>query len=299
MDSILRDLIGDFVQVYLDDIIIYSKTWEEHMEHIEIIFQRLEKAGMKLGRDKCDFAQQEIAFLGHIVNREGTEPDPRKLELIQNWKPPTNKSEIRSFMGMMSYYRSFIENFAVIATPLTSLQGEKKIFKWEKEQQEAFEKLKEEMLKAAPLEHPDFNKPFVISTDASLGALGAVLSQVDEQGRERPIMFASKTLTGAETRYSPTELELLAIKWAVTDKFRQYIIGREFTVYSDHEALGRLGNNKEINNKKLARWIMALEGFDITINYRPGKKNQNADALSRMNTYWNLCEYWAETPRAA
>jgi hypothetical protein len=202
-------------------------------------------------------------------------------------------------MGMMSYYRSFIENFAVIATPLTSLQGEKKIFKWEKEQQEAFEKLKEEMLKAAPLEHPDFNKPFVISTDASLGALGAVLSQVDEQGRERPIMFASKTLTGAETRYSPTELELLAIKWAVTDKFRQYIIGREFTVYSDHEALGRLGNNKEINNKKLARWIMALEGFDITINYRPGKKNQNADALSRMNTYWNLCEYWAETPRAA
>jgi uncharacterized protein YqgQ len=297
MDSILRDLIGDFVQVYLDDIIIYSRTWEEHMEHIETIFQRLEKAGLKLGRDKCDFAQKEIDFLGHIVNREGIKPDPKKLELIQNWKPPTNKSEIRSFVGLMSYYRQFIENFAVIATPLTSMQGEKKIFKWGKEQQEAFETLKEKMLEAAPLEHPDFNKQFIISTDASLGALGAVLSQLDEEGRERPIAFASKTLTGAETRYSPTELELLAIKWAVTDKFKQYIIGREFTVYSDHEALGKLGNNKEINNKKLARWIMALEGYDITINYRSGKKNQNADALSRMNTYWNLCETWAETPR--
>jgi len=153
------------------------------------------------------------------------------------------------------------------------------------------------MLEAAPLEHPDFNKEFVLSTDASIGALGAVLSQIDDEGRERPIAFASKVLTGAETRYSPTELELLAIKWAVTDKFKQYLIGRKFTVYSDHEALKYLGNNKEINNKKLTRWLLTLSGFDIKIEYRPGKKNQNADALSRMNSLWNSISHWAETPR--
>ena len=194
----------------------------------------------------------------------------------------TTKKEVRSFVGLMSYYRSFVENFATIAKPLTSIMGETKVFEWKEEQQEAFELLKERMLEAAPLEHPDFQKEFIVSTDASMGALGAVLSQMDDEGRERPIMFASKMLTDTQSRYSPTELELLAIKWAVTEKFRKYLIGRKFTVQTDHQALKELGKNKEINNRKLQRWLITLGGFNMKIEYKMGKKNQNADALSRM-----------------
>jgi hypothetical protein len=286
MDSVLRDEIGEFVQVYLDDVIIYSKTWLEHLEHIEKVFVKLHKAGLKLGPKKCKFAQDQIEFLGHIVTAEGIKPDPKKLELVKHWPQPTNKRGVRSFLGFMSYYRNFIEGFSAIAHNLHKVTKEKEEFTWGEPQQKAFDELKEKMLNTIVLNHPDYDKPFILSTDASGGGLGAILSQIDEHGKERPVAFASKSLTGAQTNYSATELELLAVIWAVTHKFSQYLLGNDIIVYSDHEALKYLVNKTKTENvsKRIQKWLMKLSGYQITVEYKSGTKNRNVDALSRMNS---------------
>jgi hypothetical protein len=255
------------------------------MDHLEQIFTKLYKAGLKLGKEKCFFAKEQIEFLGHIVTKGGIKPDPKKVELIKQWPVPQTKKDVRSFIGLASYYRKYIETFAEIAIPLHKIMNEKSEYKWGEQQQQAFEKLKETLLKEAVLQHPDFNKQFIVSTDASGGGLGAVLSQIDENGNERPIAFASKSLIGAQHNYCATDLELLAVKWAVTQKFRQYLLGRKFTVITDHEALKFLLNKEGENlSKRMQRWILSLTGYDFTIDYKPGKKHQNADALSRMNS---------------
>jgi hypothetical protein len=284
MDSILRELLGEFAQVYLDDIIIYSKTWEDHLDHLEQVFERLYKAGLKLGREKCVFAKNQIQFLGHVVSEEGIKPDPQKLELLKDWPIPRTKKDVRSFVGFASYYRKFIAKFSEIAQPLHKIMNEKSEYIWEEKQQQAFDKLREELLKEAVLQHPNFSNEFIVSTDASGGGLGAILSQIDNQGRERPIAFASKSLIGAQHNYCATDLELLAVKWAVTQKFKQYLLGRKFTVITDHEALKFLLNKEGENlSKRMQRWILSLTGYDFKIEYKPGKKHQNVDALSRMN----------------
>ena len=284
MDSILRELLGKFAQVYLDDVIVYSRTWEDHLDHLDQVFTRLHKAGLKLGREKCFFAKSQIQFLGHVVSKDGIKPDPQKLELLKNWPIPKTKKDVRSFIGFASYYRKFIEKFSEIAQPLHKIMNEKAEYIWEEKQQQAFDKLREELLKEAVLQHPNFSNEFIVSTDASGGGLGAILSQIDNQGRERPIAFASKSLIGAQHNYCATDLELLAVKWAVTQKFKQYLLGRKFTVITDHEALKFLLNKEGENlSNRMQRWMLSLTGYDFKVEYKPGKKHQNVDALSRMN----------------
>ena len=283
MDRILRNEIEEFVQVYLDDIIIYSKSWEEHLGHIQIILERLEEAGLKLGRDKCFFGKTELEFLGHIITREGIKPNPDKVAKVKNWPIPTDKTKVRGFLGLVGYYRRFIKNFSDIAKPLYNVSGSTRIFGWGEPQQQAFDKLKNELINHVVMKYPDFTKPFIVSTDASKIALGAVLSQEDENGQERPIAFASKTLVDAQTRYSATELELMAIWYALTQVFKQYLLGQRFIIVTDHKAIKGLLESDN-GSDRIQKWRLDLQPYRkgiIRVDYKPGKQHNNVDALSR------------------
>ncbi len=178
MDKVLKAEMGRFVQVYLDDIVIYSKTWEEHLQHIECVIKRLEKAGLKMGRPKCFFAQKEIEFLGHIVSEKGIGTSPRLVEKIKNWPTPESKTDARRFIGLVGYYRNFIQDFSKIAKPIFKVTSndEKVEFYWSSEQQKAMDQLKELIIEDVVLKHPKFEKEFILYVDASGGGLGAVLS---------------------------------------------------------------------------------------------------------------------------
>ena len=282
MDKILEAEIGKFVQVYLDDIIIYSETWEEHLEHIKQVFQRLEDAGLKMGKEKCFFALKELEFVGHRISREGIKPDPKKIDKINNWPTPTSKTGARGFLGMVGYYRRFIKDFSKIGKPIFDVIG-KESFHWGEKQQQAMDILKKAIIEEAVLKYPNFTKPFILYTDASGGGLGAVLSQLDENEIERPIAFASKTIHGAQIRYSASELEFMAMHWAVTKQYKQYLLGKPFTLITDHQALKGLMKSDE-GGRRITKWRQNLSVYEpyMEIKYTKAEKNQHADALSRM-----------------
>jgi len=191
--------------VYLDDIIIVSHTFEEHLAHLEEVFRRLRQARLRLNVAKCHFCRDRLKYLGHIVDREGIRTDPEKVSAINNWPAPTTVRQVRQFLGMASWYRRFVPNFSTIAAPLTRLTRKNARFIWANEEKEAFERLKETLTTAPVLACPDFNRLFILQTDASAYGLGAVLTQNLEHG-ERVIAYASRTLNQAEKNYSATEL---------------------------------------------------------------------------------------------
>lgn len=282
MDRVLEQEMGKFVQVYLDDIIIYSGTWEEHLDHIKKVLERLEEAGLKLGKDKCFFGKEKLEFLGHVISEEGIDTDPKKIEKIKNWPTPTEKKHARQFMGLIGYYRKFIKDCSIIAKPIYNVMGKNKNFQWGEKQQKAMDELKKRIIDHVVLKHPDFSKPFILQTDGSSEGLGAVLSQIDKDGHERPIHFASQTLTGAQNNYSASELELLAVYWALIYVFKQYLLDQEFTLETDHRAITGILEKKG-ENRRLLKWLMDLQPYlsKMTPKYRPGTQNANADALSR------------------
>jgi hypothetical protein len=280
MDKVFKEEIGKNIVVYLDDINIYSKTFEEHLVHLRQAFDKLRAAGLKLGADKCHFCRQSLEFLGHIISAEGIAPDPAKIEKVQQWPTPSNITELRGFLGLASYYRCFIKDFAQVAAPLYQLLKKNAEFKIEQTQQQALDNLKTRLTTAPILQYPDFSKSFILHTDASFQGLGAILSQKDSRGKEFAIYFASRTLSTAEKNYSVTELEALAVIWAVK-KFRPYLLYSEFTLVTDHIALKGLFNNPNPIGR-IARWIATLQQYHYTIEYRQGKSHNNADALSRL-----------------
>src|SRR3954453_2227418 len=281
MNYILQDYIGKFIAVYLDDIIIYSKTFEQHIDHVKLIFKALRKAILKIKLKKCYFCFPNITFLGHIVGRNGIAPDPAKVEKIKNFPRPTSLKELRGALGLFSYYRKFVRDFSKIAKPMLNLLKQDVPFLWEEQQQTSFEELKQRLMEAPILQYPDFTKPFVLYPDASGTGLGAVLSQIDEEKRERVIAYASRSLNKAECNYGITDQECLAIVWAVKH-FEQYLGLLPFKVITDHSALKFLQTAKMPTGKR-ARWIMYLQQFQFEIVHRPGKENKNADALSRIS----------------
>ncbi|GET58728.1 enzymatic polyprotein, putative [Rhizophagus irregularis DAOM 181602=DAOM 197198] len=262
MDEILEEYINDFVVVYIDDIMIYSENLKDHMEHVE------------------KFLERNIEFLGHIVGNDGLRPDDKKIEKIKEMKVPTTVKEVRSFLGLCSYYRKFVKNFSKIARPISDLRKKGVPFIWGREQQEAFEKLKEKLIQYPILRHPDWKKEFLLVTDASGKGLGAVLSQKDEKGKEVVLVYASRSLLPAEENYPITELECLGIVWGI-QHFHKYLIDRKFKVITDHSALKGLMNAK-IPKGKRARWVMELQQYNFEVIHRSGKENTNADALSRL-----------------
>lgn len=276
MRDVLKEFIGKICYVYLDDIIIFSTSLEEHICSLEKIFQRLREVNLKVQLDKTEFLKKETEFLGHIVTTEGIKANPKKLSAIEKFPIPKTVKEIQSFLGLTGYYRKFIPDYAKIAKPLTlGLKKGTKIDVDKKEYKTSFEQLKVLICNDPILIYPDFEKTFTLTTDASNFALGAVLSQTN-----KPVCYASRTLNAHECNYSTIEKELLAIVWA-TKQFRHYLYGRKFIVQTDHRPLVWLSGLKEPNSK-LQRWKIKLEEYNFTVEYIQGKENVVADALSRI-----------------
>ncbi|XP_064463655.1 uncharacterized protein K02A2.6-like [Ornithodoros turicata] len=283
MDQLLMGLDG--VVVYLDDILISAATMEEHSGRLTAVLQRLRQARLKAKRAKCIFGVQELEFLGHIVNAEGVRPSHSKIQAIADAPPPTNKAQLQSFLGMLAFYCKFIKDRATIAESLHRLLDAEAPWRWEEKHQRAFDELKGRLLSAPVLQHYDEKKPLFLSCDASPYGLGAVLAQPDDHGNEAPIAFASRTLGKAERNYAQLDKEGLAIVFAVTH-FHQYIAGREVIIYSDHKPLlGIMGADRPIPavlSPRMTRWCLLLGAYSYKLHYRPGKRHQNADALSRL-----------------
>lgn len=278
MDSVLYGLQGERCFVYLDDIVIFASSLHEHEQKLTEVFERLRQHGLKIQPDKCEFLRKEVAYLGHIISNEGVKPNPEKVQAVQNFPIPKSCKDIKSFLGLAGYYRRFIINFSKLMKPLTSLLKKDVPFLWGESQQHAFDTCKEILTTAPILQYPDFSKEFVLTTDASVHAIGAILSQ-GEVGKDLPIAYASRTLNKSESNYSTIERELLAIVWAVKH-FRPYLFGRKFKILTDHKPLTWLFSIKDPGSR-LVRWRLKLEEYDYEIVYKAGKMNTNADALSR------------------
>jgi len=278
MNSVLTGMQGLKCLVYLDDIVIYGASLEDHNKRLEEVLQRLRENNLKLQPDKCEFLRKETIYLGHIISENGISPDPSKLTAIKEFPTPKKVKDIQSFIGLAGYYRKFIADFSKIAKPLTKLTKKSEKFEWTAEQQNAFETLKKKLMTAPVLKYPDFTEEFIVTTDASAFAIGAVLSQ-GKVGNDRPIAYASRVLSRAEQNYNTTEKELLAIVWAVKH-FRPYVYGTKFKIVTDHKPLIWLFNVNDPGSR-LIRWRLKLEEYDYEIIHKTGRANANADALSR------------------
>jgi hypothetical protein len=281
MNDILKEFLDEFVVVYIDDILIYSENFEEHIEHIRKVFEKLREVKLKIKLKKCKFCEENIGFLGHIVGKDGLKPDPRNIKKIQELEKPKNISKLRSILGLCGYYRRFVKGFSGIAKPMNKLLQKQESFIWTEKQQKAFEILKERLVKPPILQYPNYEKSFILFTDASGKGLGAVLSQLDENEKEVVIAYASKSLNKAEQNYHITDQECLAVIWAI-QHFHKYLLSKPFTVITDHSALKGLMTANKISKGRRARWTMELQQYDFIIKHRSGKSNTNADALSRL-----------------
>ena len=260
---------------------MFSATWAEHLERLRVVFDRLRRANLKLGARKCHLAAREVSFLGYKVTPEGLEPEPRLMEAISKLPPPTNVAEVRSFLGLVGYYRRFIKKFSDKAAPLNTLLCKDQVWTWTQECQHAFETLKGEIASRPVSAYPGFSKPFRLYTDASNIGQGAILAQKQE-GKEKIICCASRTLNNAESNYSTTKKECLAIVWGV-QVFRPFLVATHFEILTDHYALQWLRSMKS-TSAILHRWAAALEDYRFTILHRPGKLQGHVDALSRLPT---------------
>ena len=291
IETCMGDLHLNSCLLYLDDIVVFSKSFEEHLTRLEAVFQRLHQAGLKLKTSKCHFFKQSIKYLGHIISAKGVHTDPDKISTVRDWPVPISAKELLSFLGFVGYYRRFIRNFSQIARPLyevttgvPSKRNKIKIcpgFRWGPEQEDAFKKLKDLVTSAPVLAFANFNKPFILHTDASAESLGACLYQQQDDNTERPVAFASRGLSPSERNYPAYKLEFLSLKWAVTDKFHDYLYGVPFHVITDNNPLTYIFTTAKLDATS-QRWVSALSNYQFSIEYRSGKLNQDADGLSRI-----------------
>lgn len=274
MNDLLRPYLGSSCLVYLDDIIVFSKTHEEHIRHLREVITTLRDNDLYLHPDKCVFLAKDITYLGHVITPDGLKADPRKTDVVQNWPEPKDKSDIRSFLGLCNYFRRFVSNYSRLALPLTRLTREAIPWKWGNEQQEAFKALKQALVSPPVLAMPDFTKPFTVECDASDYALGGILLQ-----NGRPVAYESRTLSPAEQNYTTQDKECLAVVHCYST-WRCYLEGLESTCITDHHPLTFLLDQPKLNRRQ-ARWLEFLASFRPHIVYRPGEKNP-ADPLSRL-----------------
>ena len=279
MSMVLRGLQWEICLVYLDDIIIFSTTFSEHLQRLDTVFSRLADAGLTVKPSKCHLLCKSVEYLGHVISPAGVATDPAKTATVASWPTPSSPAHVRSFLGLASYYRRFVPNFAAIAAPLSAASQKGSRFQWTPECQNAFDLLKTHLTTSPVLAFPDFQRPFLLDTDASDLAIGGVLSQVNDSGKEQVIAYASSTLTKAQRNYSTTRKELLAVVTFV-ERFRHYLAVKPFTLRTDHSSLRWLHNFHEPTGQ-LARWLERLADFNYEIQHRPGKSHGNADGLSR------------------
>lgn len=278
VDRVLGPDLEPYVFVYLDDIIIITDTFEKHVEVLREVFKRLKAANLTVSKSKCHFCRPELLYLGYVVDSQGLRMDPAKVQAILNIPVPKCVSEVRRILGLASWYRRFVPNFADVTAPLTELLKKNHSFKWTNACDDALNKLKECLISAPVLSCPDFSRQFTIQCDASGYGIGAVLTQQQEDG-EKVICYMSRSLTRLERNYTTTERECLAVLWAI-EKLRPYIEGSHFSVITDHASLLWLDRLNSPSGR-LARWAIRLQQYDYTIIHRKGKENVVPDALSR------------------
>jgi hypothetical protein len=267
------------VKVYLDDILIFSENFEDHLHHIKTVFQKLLEANLKIKPSKCSFAKRETKFLGFDITSEGIKPCREKLQAMINYPVPKNQKQVKRFLGMASYYRKFIPQFSTTAEPINKLLKKNSDFLWSTDCETGFKQIIDALVNPPVLIYPDFTKSFILETDASTVGLGAVLAQKDKNGVNRPIGYGSRMLKDAEKNYSATELEAIGVVWAC-EQFRTYLYGRKFVIECDHNPLVFIDNMKN-KTSRVSRWRYNLSEFQYKIEYVKGSLNVKADALSR------------------
>ena len=281
MELILKGLQWKTLLIYLDDVIIYSSDVQTHLDQLDIVLTRLHTAGLKLKPSKCDLIKSSVLYLGHVVSKDGLQPNPKITESITSWKVPKDMKETQRFIGLCNYYRRFIKDFSKIAAPLHKLTHKNTTFVWTDEAQKAFEMLKSSLVSSPILGYPCEEGLYVLDTDASNIGVGGVLSQVQD-GQERVLSYASKKLDTHQVRYSTTRKELLAVITFIT-QFRHYLLGKKFLLRTDHGSLAWLFSFKD-QQGQIARWLEVLAQYNFDIQHRDGNKHLNADALSRKPT---------------
>lgn len=279
MDKVFPVSMRDHLSVYLDDLLVFSNSFEEHLSDLTEVARRLRLAGLTVNMQKSRFCYREVKYLGHIIGHGMIRPDPEKISAIENFPVPCSVRQVRRFVGMCGYYGKFIENYSSLSGPLTDTIRKQGKFQMSPEALESFNKLKSALVREPILVHPNFDLPFSIHCDASKYGVGACLMQRDTNGNEKVICYFSKKLTNSQRNYSVTELECLAAVLAV-EKFRPYVELHEFTIVTDHSALKWLMSQKDLNGR-LARWSLRLQRFEFSIQHRKGQLNVVPDALSR------------------
>lgn len=281
MDGILGKEVLEYTTVYVDDLLITSSNWEEHCQRVETVLSKLAENNITLKLDKSKLITNKLQFLGFVLNEKGITTSPEKVEVIQNFPKPKNIRQLQSFLGVCNYYRKFQKNHSNLTSRFKHLLSTKNKWRWTEEDDQTFKMIKDKFLESIMLHHPNFNRRFFINCDASNISLGAELYQEDSDGEHLVISFASRTLTNSERNYSVTEKELLSVVFAC-NKFRTYILGYPTTVRSDHKSISFLQKCK-LNHGRITRWILALQEYNISWEYVPGKQNTVADVLSRVN----------------
>ena len=283
MDQILQGVNNTIC--YLDDILVTGKNETEHIETLEEVLQRLQHHGVKIRLDKCQFLQKSVEYLGHRIDASGLHPTEAKVKAIVDAPTPKNLSELKSYLGLLNYYGRFLPNLSSMIQPLNQLQSKGQKWEWSQACQQAFEKSKQALVDSPALAHYDATKPLQLACDASPYGVGAVLSQHDKNGNERPVAFASRTLSSAEKNYAQIEREALSLIFGVR-KFHQYLYGRVFTLFTDHKPLTSILNPKAgiptLAAARMQRWALTLAGYQYNIVYRKAEENANADAMSRL-----------------
>ncbi len=281
MDIILAGLKYKIAMGFIDDFIIFSKTFDDHIKHIDIVFGRFRSAGLKFKLKKCHFACKRVEFLGHVITPEGLLVNEAKIQNVRDAKDPTTVTQVQAFLGLTGYYRNFVQDYARVAKPLIDLTQKGMPFLWGQYQKEAFENLRQKLISAPILAYPMMDKPFKLYTDSSRQGHGAVLAQ-DQEGKERVISYFSKTLGPSEKNYGVTDIEMAAACAAIK-KFKHYLQEQPFELITDHLPLKYIFKSTQVTTNRLERLKLGvlLHISKMTVTYKPGKKHLNADALSR------------------
>ena len=275
----VKKLIFNCCLVYVDDILVYSRDINEHIEHLGEIFSRFRKANLKLHPSKCDFGKREVKYLGHIINTDGVKPDPDKIKAMASFPEPTSQKTLKSFLGLCGFYRRYVRSYSQIISPmLRNLKKDVK-FEWDEECQQAFDKLKNALVTAPILIFPDVNKPFTLVTDASRQAVGYVLMQEGPDKRLHPVGYGGKSLNQNQKNYSVSEIEMLGIMEGIRH-FHPFLANKRFKVVTDHASLKYIESLK-MQTGRLLRWALFLMAYDFEVVFQSGKSNVVADAISR------------------